>query len=395
MIPFQYLYLAGQRPVAEASAPLYTAVMAIIAQTRDIAPLPSPALSHPPSSSSFKTGTDGGVLRSKRNFKHLGVVTVEPPPSPGPGDLGLAALLQDAAWLEQQLSVETTTLTIPSAPNEDGQKVKVSSVTTNQANAPAPGVANSTRTKGRGLTLAPSTAVTSSNISQSPIQSAPPTPSFQAPADALPMPSKSARGRKYFSLRGALRGQRLSVSSEMSSDDSAPVATPPSPSFDLAVQQATQGYGNDTMSIRSMFSMRSNKSGKSDIGPGSLRLSPRRGVAKASSFAERFLNRASKTKSMFDDSDDAMPERSPMLPPIIPETPGSLLSISPRSTSPRNESPFDREIFDAFPNVPSEIPQRSSSYLFPVPPKAGTPVDRDFRRSATIGISGENKKRWS
>jgi len=177
----------------------------------------------------------------------------------------------------------------------------LSSATASQANAPALGVANSTRTKGRGLTLAPSTAVTSSNILQSPIHSAPPTPSFQAPSDALSIPPKSARGRKYFSLRSALRGQRLSVSSEMSSDDSALVATPPSPSFDLAVQQATQGHGNDTMSIRSMFSMRSNKSGKSDSGPGSLRLSPRRSVARASSFAERFLYRASKTKSMFDD----------------------------------------------------------------------------------------------
>src|SRR5712671_6876559 len=85
-----------------------------------------------------------------------------------------------------------------------------------------------------------------------------------------------------------------------------------------------------------------------------------------------------------------MPERSPMLPPIIPGTPGSLLSISPKSASSRNESPFDREIFDAFPNVPSEVPQRSSSYLFPVPPKTGTPIDRDFRRSATIGIPSEN-----
>ncbi len=73
-----------------------------------------------------------------------------------------------------------------------------------------------------------------------------------------------------------------------------------------------------------------------------------------------------------------------MLPPIIPEAPGSLLSISP---SAKNEIAFDRDIFDAFPNVPSEIPQRPASYLFPVPPRTGVPVEQDFRRSSTMGIS--------
>jgi hypothetical protein len=73
-----------------------------------------------------------------------------------------------------------------------------------------------------------------------------------------------------------------------------------------------------------------------------------------------------------------------MLPPIIPEAPGSLLSISP---SAKNEITFDREIFDAFPNVPSEIPQRSASYLYPVPARPSISVEHDFRRPSTIGIS--------
>jgi hypothetical protein len=55
-----------------------------------------------------------------------------------------------------------------------------------------------------------------------------------------------------------------------------------------------QGHANDTMSIRSMLSIPSNKSGESDSGPGSLRLSPRRGVARASPFTERLSNRPSK-----------------------------------------------------------------------------------------------------
>lgn len=75
-----------------------------------------------------------------------------------------------------------------------------------------------------------------------------------------------------------------------------------------------------------------------------------------------------------------------MLPPIIPETPGSLLSITSISSSPNAETPFDRDIFDAFPSVPSEIPQRPSSYLFPVPPRTAIPAEQEFRRP-TAGIS--------
>ena len=76
-----------------------------------------------------------------------------------------------------------------------------------------------------------------------------------------------------------------------------------------------------------------------------------------------------------------------MLPPIIPETPGSLLDIAPISATPKDERPFDQDIFDAFPNVPSEIPQRPASYLFPVPPKTAPPIEQNFRHSSTIGIS--------
>jgi hypothetical protein len=259
------------------------------------------------STSSFKTGTDGGVVRSKRNFKHLGAVAAGPAPSPGPGDLStgeLATLLQDAAWLEQHLSDETLALTVPSTLGEEWQKVDISepSSATKAAEATtrAPAAATSARTKGRGLTLGSATSKPSSDIPRSPMRSSPSAPSFQVHPDASPTAPTSARGRKYFSLRAALRGPRLSLSSEMSSDDSALVATPPSPSFDLAMQHSAQ-HGNDSMSIRSMFSIRSNRSGKSESAPGSLRLSPRRSVARASSFAGRLLNRATKTKSMLDD----------------------------------------------------------------------------------------------
>lgn len=276
--------------------------------------VPSIATSRP-SSSSFKPGTDGGVVRSKRNFKHLGAVPSDPPMSPVGCDLGageLAALLQEVAWLEQRLSDENMTFDVSSATGEKGPKAAMESpvspaaiAKSYQAATSAHVVATSTRTKGRGLTLDSSTSALPTNTVHSPIRSSPSTPSFQvhpaASNSSKETPPKSARPRKYFSLRGALRGQRLSMSSEMSSDDSAPVATPPSPNFELSMPQAAHGHGNDTMSIRSMFSSRSNRSGKSDSVPGSLRLSPRRSVSRASSFAERLFNRATRTKSMLDD----------------------------------------------------------------------------------------------
>ena len=372
-----------------------------------------------PSSASFKTGTDGGVVRSKRNFKHLGAVTADPPAPLGAGDL--ADLLQDAAWLEQRLSDETTSFDVPRASGEEGPKAEsgpgpLSSTVakTKQSSQPVPAAATPTRSKGRGLTLGPLTTTPSANIPHSPVRLSTSTPGFQlhpasgSPEEVLPAPPKSSR-RKYFSLR-ALRGSRLSMSSEMSSDDSAPVATPPSPTFDFSIPQTAQGHGNDTMSVRSMFSIRSNKSGKSESVSGSLRLSPRR-VSRAGSFAERFLNRATKTKSLLDDpgkrsclqyqlsltdllracSDDAIPEQLPMLPPIIPETPGSLLSISPISGSSQTDISFDRNIFDAFPAVPSDVPRRPVSYLSPALPTANRPGNQDFRRSSTTGAPTSEK----
>ena len=264
-----------------------------------------------PSSSSFKTGTDGGVVRSKRNFKHLGAVAVDPPPSPGIGDL--ADLLQDAAWFEERLSDVNTAFDIPSASGEEGLKAESGPsplsptvAKTEKATHPVPATTTASRSKGRGLTLGSLISVPSTKTPHSPVRSSTSTPSFQvhpvasgSPEEVSSTPPKSER-RKYFSLRGALRNSRLSMSSEMSSDDSAPVATPPSPTFDFSTRQS-QGHGNDSMSVRSMFSIRSNKSGKSESVHGSLRLSPRRSVSRASSFAERFLNRATKTKSLLDD----------------------------------------------------------------------------------------------
>ena len=265
-----------------------------------------------PSSSSFKTGTDGGVVRSKRNFKHLGAVTPDPPTTPGLGIGDLADLLQNAAWLEERLSDTNTIFDVPPTSGEEGRKVESklgpTVAKTEKATQPVPAAATATRSKGRGLTLGPLISIPSAKVPQSPVRSSTSTPSFQvhsaastSPEEVLPAPSKSTRGRKYFSLRGALRNSRLSMSSEMSSDDSAPVATPPSPTFDFSTPQSAHGYGNDSMSVRSMFSIRSNKSGKSESVHGSLRLSPRRSVARASSFAERLLNRATKSKSLLDD----------------------------------------------------------------------------------------------
>ncbi len=80
-----------------------------------------------------------------------------------------------------------------------------------------------------------------------------------------------------------------------------------------------------------------------------------------------------------------------MLPPIIPEAPGSLLSISPTPGSSQTDMTFDRHIFEAFPDVPSDVPPRPASYLFPVPPAANGPGNQDFRRSSFAGAPMNEK----
>jgi len=164
-----------------------------------------------------------------------------------------------------------------------------------------------------------------------------PTLNLSTAEDEPPTPPpKSARSRRFLSLRTKSTRTRQSISSELSSDESAPVATPPSPPLEGPY---------DAVSMRSA---RSNVS----TGTGSLR----RGVgARAASFAERMLGRSAKSKSLFDDSmPSAIPERSYQLPSPVPES----FDLSISSPSPGAGSTFD---FDAFPSVPQDVPSNGGA----------------------------------
>lgn len=247
------------------------------------------------------------VLRSKRQFKHLQGSVADPPASPSANDL--TALLQEAAWLEQRLMDGSTSIQEPVTPVLEPDVQSNSPVSTDASTTPSP------------LLITPS-RLQSIEIQhpQQPISFySPPTLQIHAPAasaadEEVPPtpPPKSARTRRYFSLRSKLPTMpgaypRHSMSSEISSEDSAPVTTPPSPTFDLVMPPKSSHDGMSVKSAKSGRSFRSalsGKSGKSEASSmrESLKLSPRRSVARATSFAERLLARASRTKSIIEDS---------------------------------------------------------------------------------------------
>lgn len=335
------------------------------------------------------------VLRSKRQFKHLQSSVADPPASPSANEL--TALLQEAAWLEQRLMDGNTSIQEPVTPVLEPDVQSNSPVSTHASTTPSPILITPSRLQSIEI-----------QHSQQPISSySPPTLQIHAPAasaadEEVPPtpPPKSARTRRYFSLRSKLPTMpgaypRHSMSSEISSEDSAPVTTPPSPTFDLVMPPKSSHDGMSVKSAKSGRSFRSALSGKSGKSEApsmreSLKLSPRRGVARATSFAERLLNRASRTKSIIEDSPtEPIPELSrlepiPQIEPMhpLPETPTSFISSSSADTSPNNTISFDRDIFDAFPSVPEGLPQRPASFLFPIPGDQDSPSA--LARSSTM-----------
>ncbi|KAA1469275.1 hypothetical protein DENSPDRAFT_595379 [Dentipellis sp. KUC8613] len=212
-----------------------------------------------PSSANLKGNSDSHpntVVRSKRHFKHLNNAVSDPPASPSANDL--ADLLKEAAWLEQQLADGSISV----EPSAIGAELESTSATP----SPITSFQVASSQSSVAILQSPIEDATASSSQPFPVQSPPetvktppprreslPAPTFTTPTfqihaptasvteeDIPPTPPpKSARSRRYFSLRSALRTTmpgswpRQSISSEMSSDDSAPVATPPSPTFDL------------------------------------------------------------------------------------------------------------------------------------------------------------------
>ncbi|TFY80032.1 hypothetical protein EWM64_g3976 [Hericium alpestre] len=192
-----------------------------------------------PSSTNLKTNGDPhapSVVRSKRQFKHLSNTVADPPASPSANDL--SSLLKEAAWLEQQLTdagisvgaSEPLTLELGSSSLLSSKPTSTSTSASAPKSEPFPTQAPPDRLK------TPPRRDSKSTVSQPTFQID--APSATAGTDSTPgsPDTKASRTRRYFSLRNALRTvpgswPRQSISSEMSSDDSAPVATPPSPTF--------------------------------------------------------------------------------------------------------------------------------------------------------------------
>ncbi|KAI0320709.1 hypothetical protein OF83DRAFT_1103268 [Amylostereum chailletii] len=305
---------------------------------------------------------DNTVVRSKRQFKHL--APVEQPPSPGAPDL--ADLLKEASWLEATLGNTTLDLSL-NVPDDDEPQMTPKPTPEVKVTSPV-SEPHKLDVKKSDLQTPPRMASRTPSPSSQPQYISNSTPSFhvQGPpvssSEDLPPtpPPKSARTRRFFSMRSSNLRARQSMSSEMSSDESTPVATPPSPTSELST----------------LPDVRSIKSGGSTTS--SLRISPRRGVARAASFADRLLNRQSKTKSMIEDKSSPVPEQNLYtLPSPIPETPRSLMSFSTTS-SPGNNISFD---FDEFPSVPSDI----HPYNFETPSKT------DHARPVTMPARGASQ----
>ncbi|KZV60487.1 hypothetical protein PENSPDRAFT_759960 [Peniophora sp. CONT] len=275
------------------------------------------------SSNSESHGHAPPHLRSKRQFKHL----QQQPEPPSPAQNDLSDLLQDASWLEATLgssSFEIPSVSFDSATPDLNFSLNTPTPT-NVGRSRSMLIPNSPPHSTSQTSLArPSSAIDSGRTSAST-----PSLSIHGPSDNAPgsMSPKSARStastRRFFSMRKS----RASMSSELSSDDSAPLATPPSP---------PDMFGRaDASSMRSGFSVTS--------GGSSMRLSPRRGLG----LMDRMLGRSGKTKSMYDDgAPTPIPEQPYQLPSLPSPVRENHLDISLSSA---DQSSFD---LDTFPSVP-------------------------------------------
>ncbi|TDL24986.1 hypothetical protein BD410DRAFT_71607 [Rickenella mellea] len=159
-------------------------------------------------------------------------------------------------------------------------------------------------------------------------------------------------------LQQKQKHQRGSSSSEMSSVDSSFVATPPSPSFDLAELGSIDGH-----------SLRSSRS----VGGLSPKSARKRAITRSATLVNKLLSRAGRSNITLSPPEDTSVDNNRPPSPIPAFTPLALsptirdLDRSPArsrptsmistGTSPSIFSPsFDREIFDEFPSVPGSMP---------------------------------------
>ncbi|TFK46645.1 hypothetical protein OE88DRAFT_877845 [Heliocybe sulcata] len=298
-----------------------------------------------------------GRTQQTPQIKRVQSSTMDPPPSPGGGDL--ASLLMNAALLEEQLSggglpspglttVVTPTIAVESDESGSRTLTPVQESFAQVVDVPSPSSSSSHHTLHPNDS--PDSIVFPSDSSRSQ-EEFPPTP-----------PPKSARTR-YFSR--SLRSIRHSMS--LSSEDSDPVVTPP-----LEELSPPKGSVKSTMSRATSFveRIRSRKRTKSTVSTAST--------------------------TVVDPTDEEMPEASP------PTDTGSARPVSWANTSSTTSSPmtdiFDPAFFDEFPAVPQDLPAPPSSEssflkppLPPMPPQHQKSSSTSFLSRATTLPSRGNR----
>lgn len=273
----------------------------------------------------------------------------EPPASPGSSEL--ASLLMSAALLEEQLSggvlpsPDVRVTPVDAEADEFGAKTLTPVQEAFDPFVTAPrslsqhshaSSSSSSSHSHQTLTPTPDSVAFPAHPSHSQ-EEFPPTP-----------PPKSARTRYFSRSLRSLRSVSISRHSvSMSSEESAPVVTPPS-------EEKAAGWG-----------------------------SPKKTMGRATSFvAERIWSRKRTKSGVVDPNDEEAPEIPALhvrsasynphahgdAPPSEADStrPVSWANTSSSSSSPYNDT-FDSELFDAFPQVPDSIPLQSNGHLQPPP----------------------------
>ncbi|CAK5277999.1 unnamed protein product [Mycena citricolor] len=300
------------------------------------------------------------------------------PLSPGYASGELAELLAEAAALEQRLEFgelfEEPAKRIAHPPP---RSASLRATVPQQPTPPPPSVLKPQRSFRSALKQKPII-----QVEESPLPLPPPSPAVSTTSSEVPPTPPPKSGSRYFSsLRRLASTSRtsparasLSLSSELSSEDSVGLQTPPDDHF---VQSSSA----------SVYSVQSGINWPSRAGS----VSSKKSVGGIASLAGKMFNR-SRTKSNNSTlSTYEAPSPPPALPPMLPNLdldeaprpahlvidsdralphrPTSWLSVSSMGSSSVATSPlFDQTLFDAFPSVPEMTPSpQTASTLRPLP----------------------------
>ncbi|KAF7799612.1 hypothetical protein EIP86_010850 [Pleurotus ostreatoroseus] len=315
--------------------------------------------------------------------------SVAEPQSPGLGDL--AALVFNAALLEEQLSGTSTPAKKPIAPPaftmepaipedsvpdvakpslvEEEQLPKVpDALVLNEREDPTPKVVNPPVAEERPLPPPPAPAPAPEPVMPSRRESVPTPPRVVTTRDPFPIRDSSLRQSMPLRLRNH-SVSRNSVYSEMSEESHVMVSRPSSPPG-----------GSDASSVRS-----SSKSWKS----------PKKGIGRASSWLFRNKSKSSVTVPEETTSSSDIPPSPSLLSPYPSRSmsgstssqPGSLRASSRMSISSGGSAEmFDPELVSSFPSVPTgHVPPHLRSHTLPPMPPLPAEHSQPVGRALTVG----------